>query len=60
MAVLLWQAASDSVTQASALGVIGYTSLLGGLLPLIITRGRHLSWLVLFAIGDIALWHGAG
>lgn len=60
MAVLLWQAGSDALTQASTLRVIGYTSLLGGLLPLIITRGRHLSWLVLFAIGGIALSQGLG
>lgn len=57
-AVLLWQAGSGGLTTASTLSVIGYTSLAAGFLPLVITRGRHLSWLVLFAIAGIAL-HGA-
>lgn len=59
IAVLLWQAASNSVTQDTALRVIGYTFIAGGLLPLFITRGRHVSWLVLFTVGGIALWHSA-
>jgi hypothetical protein len=59
IAVLLWQAASNSVTQDSTLRVIGYTSIVGGLLPLFITRGKHLSWIVLFAVGGIALWQSS-
>ena len=54
-AVLLWQAASEDISQAFVLKVIGYASLVSGLLPLVLTRGRHLSWLVLFVIGGIAL-----
>lgn len=34
---------------------LGWTLLLSGLLPLIHTRGRHLSWLVLFAAGGLCL-----
>jgi hypothetical protein len=37
------------------LNVIGYTSVAAALLPLVITRGRHLSWVVLLVIGVIAL-----
>lgn len=55
-ALLLWQAASGTLTIRDMLEVLGYTSLLSGLLPLVLTRGRHLSWLVLFAVGAIVLW----
>ena len=53
-AVLLWQLASGPVSTSFILNVIGFTSIAGGLLPLIITRGKHLSWVVLFVIGAIA------
>lgn len=59
MAVLLWQGGSGSLTARGTLSVVGYTLVLSGLLPLIITRGRHLSWVVLFAVGGIALWCAA-
>lgn len=52
---LLWQASSDALDQTAVLRTIGWTCLASGLLPLIITRGKHLSWLVLFTIGAIAL-----
>jgi hypothetical protein len=52
---LLWQAAANTVTQDSVLRVIGYACIAGGVLPLVMTRGRHLSWVVLFVIGGIAL-----
>ena len=58
-ASILWHAASGSISQTFVLQVIGYTSIAGGLLPLIITRGKHLSWLVLFLIGGIALSRSA-
>ena len=53
-AVLLWQLASGPVSTSFILNVIGFTSIAAGLLPLIITRGKHLSWIVLFIIGAIA------
>ena len=53
-AVLLWQLASGPVNTSFILNVIGFTSIAAGLLPLIITRGKHLSWVVLFIIGAIA------
>lgn len=34
---------------------LGWTLLLSGFLPLIYTRGRHLSWLVLFVAGGLCL-----
>ncbi len=54
-AVLLWQLASGQVGYAGLLAVIGCTSIAAGLLPLVMTRGKHLSWIVLFLIGGIAL-----
>ena len=59
-AVLLWQASSGTLDQAAALRTMGWTFLLSGLLPLVMTRGKHLSWIVLFAIGGIALSHAVG
>jgi hypothetical protein len=59
MALLLWQAASRGLTQESVLTVLGYTIILSGVLPLVITRGRHLSWIVLFLAGGLVLWCAA-
>ena len=56
---LLLQAGRGDLTSSGSLRIIGVTFILSGLLPLIITRGKHLSWLVLFAIGGIALWSAA-
>lgn len=60
LAVLLWHAGSGSLTPRTTLMVIGWTALLSGLLPLVFTRGRHLSWVVFFVVGGIALWRAAG
>jgi hypothetical protein len=59
IAVLLWQAGSGTLTERSTLAVIGFAAVASGLLPLVITRGRHLSWVVLLAVGGIALWRSA-
>lgn len=59
-AALLWQASSGALDQNAVLRTIGWTCLASGFLPLIITRGKHLSWIVLFAIGAIALSQAAG
>lgn len=57
MAVLLWQAAAGSdLGRSPVLTVLGWTMLLSGVLPLVVTRGRHLSWIVLFLVGGLALW----
>ncbi len=55
LAALLWQASTGALDHDAVLRTIGWTFLASGLLPLIITRGKHLSWIVLFAIGAIAL-----
>ena len=56
MAALLWQAASGEPGRGTVLSVLGWTMLLSGMLPLVMTRGRHLSWLVFFLVGGLALW----
>lgn len=35
--------------------ITGYTAIASGFLPLVLTRGKHLSWVVLFVIGGLTL-----
>lgn len=59
LGLLLLQAAQGRLTAAGVVRVIGWTAIVSGLLPLVLTRGRHLSWIVMFAIGALALaWAG--
>ena len=53
---LLVHAGQGDLTIPGTLRIIGITCIASGLLPLFFTRGKHLSWLILFAIGGIALW----
>jgi hypothetical protein len=55
LAALVFAASEGPLNSQSALRIIGYTAIASGVLPLVITRGKHLSWLVLFAIGGLAL-----
>jgi hypothetical protein len=55
VAVILWRAATAPLTPDFVVQTIGYTAIACGILPLVITRGRHLSWLVLFVIGALCL-----
>jgi len=57
-AALLVHAGRSDGSMPGALRIIGLTFLASGLLPLFITRGRYLSWVVLFVIGGIAFWVG--
>ena len=52
--VLLMQLAGGA-SPRSLVRVIGGTLVLSGFLPLVHTRGRHLSWVVLFAAGGLCL-----
>jgi hypothetical protein len=54
-AALLVQVAQGSLTPAGTVQIIGYASIASGLLSLVISRGQHLSWLVFFAIGAMAM-----
>lgn len=53
-AALLWQASDAMLDRDELLRTVGWTFLASGFLPLVMTRGRHLAWIVLFAIGAIA------
>jgi hypothetical protein len=59
-AALLLLAASSRLDQRSALTILGWTVVISGVLPLVITRGRHLSWVVLFLAGGLVLWSAGG
>ena len=54
ISALLVQIAGSASAQTLA-NVVGYTLLIAGLLPLVHTRGRHLSWVVLFTAGALCL-----
>jgi hypothetical protein len=54
-AALLAYAARGDITMGGMLRIVGITFVVSGLLPLIFTRGKHWSWVVLFGIGGIAL-----
>jgi hypothetical protein len=58
-AALLVHAGRGDLPVAGMLQIIGLTFVASGFLPLLLTRGKHLSWLVLFVIGGIALWCAA-
>ncbi|HTF94592.1 MAG TPA: hypothetical protein VL995_00535 [Cellvibrio sp.] len=58
-AALLVHAGREDLTVSGMLRIIGITFMVSGLFPLIATRGRHLAWLVFFAIGGISLWCGS-
>ena len=55
IAALVLAASQGQLNSQTALRIIGYTAIASGLLPLVFTRGKHLSWLVMFAIGGLAL-----
>src|SRR5690606_33528835 len=50
-AALLVHAGRGDRTMSGMLQIIGLTFVVSGVLPLLLTRGKHLSWLVLFVIG---------
>lgn len=54
LAALLVQLAGPHDT-VDLVRTIGGALLVSGLLPLVVTRGRHWSWLVLFAAGGLCL-----
>jgi hypothetical protein len=58
-ALLILQIAANASAAAMA-NAIGAFLLLSGLLPLVLTRGRHLSWVVLFVIAALCMVWAAG
>lgn len=60
IAALVLAASRGQLDAQAALRIIGYTAFASGLLPLAFTRGKHLSWMVMFAIGGLVLQASAG
>ena len=58
-AALLVHAGRGDLNTSGTLYIMGATFIVSGLLPLVLTRGKHLSWLILFTIGGIAFWYAA-
>lgn len=52
---LLLLIAYDALTPARVLQGVAAVALLSALFPLILTRGRHLSWIVFIAVGALLL-----
>ena len=46
---------SGAATVQTLASIVGWTLLIAGLLPLVHTRGRHLSWVGLFVAGGLCL-----
>ena|SRR5690606_34635541 len=59
LGALLLHAGRGDFTVPGMLRVIGITFMVSGLLPLLFTRGKHLAWPVMFAIGALAFWGAA-
>ena len=55
LAAILWQLDRGALTPHATAQIIGGTALACGVLPIVFTRGRHLSWVVFLAIGVLAL-----
>ena len=53
VAALVWQLAQGQADPRSIARTLAATLLLSALLPLVMTRGRHLSWVVLAVAGAL-------
>lgn len=58
IAILLLQATEEPLQTRFVLQVFSAVALVSGLFPLVFTRGRHLSWIVFFAVAML-LWCAA-
>lgn len=58
-AALLVLLARGSASAANVAAAIGVTFLACGVLTLVLSKARHLAWVVLLAIGCVALYAGA-
>ena len=60
IAAILWQLARGALTPVATAQIIGITCIACGILPIVFTRGGHLSWVVFFAVGALTLcWSAA-
>ena len=54
-AVILYQLSRDATVPSISI-IIGITFLISGLIALIASRGKHLSWIVFLTIAALSLW----
>jgi hypothetical protein len=55
VAVIVVQASGQPLDSRLVFNVFGAVALISGLFPLYFTRGKHLSWVVFFAVGAMLL-----
>ena len=58
-AALLYLAQRDLLTPTNVLQTIAVMSATSALLPVVFTRGRHLSWVVMVVVAGLVWWGGA-
>lgn len=58
IAAILLQVSGPTLDTTMVLRILATVAFLSGLLPLFFTRGRHLSWIVFFAVAAL-LWLAA-
>lgn len=58
IAAIILLASGDQLQAGTVLRVFSIIALVSGLFPLCFTRGRHLSWIVFFAVAAL-LWLGS-
>ncbi len=58
IAILILQASGEALQTRTVLQAFSVVALVSGLFPLYFTRGRHLSWVVFFAVAAL-LWAAA-
>ncbi len=58
IAAIVFLASGEQLQTAVILRVFSIVALVSGLFPLYFTRGRHLSWIVFFAVAAL-LWLGS-
>lgn len=54
-AALIVHSAGGNLDASGVLQIVGVTAVISGVLPLVFTRGKHLSWIILFVIGGLCL-----
>ena len=59
LAAILVLLAKTAATPENIALAVGWTFLASGLIALVASRGRHLSWVVFLAIGCLAIYGGA-
>jgi len=60
LACLAYLAAGQTLDAAQTLRIIAVLALVSGIFPIVFTRGRHLSWIIFFAVAALLFASSAG